>query len=100
MAKLPYKEGTWFAVPLRGGGYATGLVARHIPGEGKIVLAYFFGPKRQTIPSMEELEGLTPDMAIKVIRVGDLGLFEGSWPIVGDSPKWQRERWPMPARTN
>lgn len=97
MATLPYKEGTWFAVPLRQGGYAVGLVARHVPVEGKIALAYFFGPKRQTIPSVEELDGLTPNMAIKAVRVGDLGLVEGSWPIIGDPPNWQRERWPIPA---
>lgn len=91
-----YKEGTWFAVPLREGGYAAGVVAREVPGEGKIILAYFFGPKRDAVPAMEELERLTPDAAIKVARVGDLGIMEGSWPLVGESENWDREKWPIP----
>lgn len=97
MTKLPYKEGTWFAIPLRQGGYAAGVVARHVPREGKIVLAYFFGPKLDTIPALRELACLLPDAAIKIARVGDLSLLEGNWPIIGDSPNWQRDKWPMPA---
>ncbi len=93
--KLPYKEGTWFAIPLRQGGYAAGRVARH-SGNG-CILAYFFGPKRETIPALDELDNLTSDSAIRVARVGDLGIIEGSWPIIGDSAKWEREKWPIPA---
>ena len=92
--KLPYREGTWFAIPLRQGGYAVGRVARHSGNGG--ILAYFFGPKRETIPTLEELETLTPDCPIKILRAGDLGIIEGSWPIIGDSPTWKREDWPIP----
>lgn len=94
--KLPYKEGTWFAVPLRQGGYAVGRVARHTP-KGEIILAYFFGPKRERVPTLEEIDRLEPAEAIKVMRVGYLGLLDGSWPVIGDSPRWERERWPIPA---
>ncbi len=94
--KLPYKEGTWFAVPLRQGGYAIGCVARHTP-EGEIILAYLFGPKRERIPTLDEIDHLEPHEAVKVIRVGGLGLIDGSWPVIGDSPHWERERWPIPA---
>src|ERR1051325_3513522 len=94
---LPYKEGTWFAIPLRSGGYAAGVIARHAPDEGKIALAYFCGPKREAIPTLGELVKLTPDSAIKVVRIGDLGIIEGRWPIVGDSLNWEREKWPIPA---
>jgi hypothetical protein len=94
--KLTYKEGTWFAVPLRQGGYAVGRIARQAP-EGKIVLAYLFGPKRERMPTLDESEHLEPHKAIKVVRAGDLGLLDGSWPVIGDSPRWERERWPMPA---
>jgi hypothetical protein len=93
--KLSYKEGTWFAIPLRQGGYAAGRVARHSP-KGEIILAYYFGPKRETIPTLDELDKLTPNSAIRVAKVGALGIIEGSWPIIGDSPKWEREKWPMP----
>jgi hypothetical protein len=93
--KLPYKEGTWFAIPLQQGGYAVGRVAR-LSGDG-IILAYFFGPKRETVPTLADLGSLTPDSALAVVRAGDLGLIEGSWPIIGDAPVWEREKWPMPA---
>lgn len=57
MAKrLPYREGTWFALPLRKGGYAVGVVARMAP-RGRIILAYFFGPKRNQIPSTYKPSG-------------------------------------------
>lgn len=94
--KLPYKEGTWFAVPLRQGGYAVGRVARHTI-EGEIILAYFFGPKRDHVPALDEVDDLEPHEAIKVIMVGGIGLIDGSWPVIGDSPCWEHERWPIPA---
>jgi hypothetical protein len=93
--KLPYKEGTWFSVPLRQGGYAIGRVARHAP-RGLIILAYLFGPKRETIPALEEADRLQADEAIGVWRISHLGLIDGTWPIIGDSLTWAREKWPTP----
>jgi hypothetical protein len=93
---LPYKNGTWFTVPLRQGGFATGIVARHVSKEGKVILAYFFGPKRDSVPKLEDVHNLTSDLAIKIARVGDLGLIDGSWQILGNSLNWKKEEWPMP----
>jgi hypothetical protein len=93
--QLPYKEGTWFAVPLKKGGYAAGRVARHSP-KGCVVLAYLFGPKREDVPSLDEVAHLRPDEAISVEMVGDLGLINGSWPIIGNSAHWNRGGWPVP----
>ena len=95
MEKLPYSEGTWFAVPLRNGGFGVGVVAR-ASRKGRVILAYFFGPQREAPPSLSELEHLTPNKAISVIRVGDLGLIDGSWPIIGNLKNWERTSWPMP----
>jgi hypothetical protein len=92
---LSLREGTWFAVPLRGGGYAVGRIARYAPREG-IMLAYFFGPKRERIPTLEEVESLQPRQAIEVMRTTDLGLVEGRWIVLGDSACWEREAWPIP----
>jgi hypothetical protein len=92
---LPYKEGTWFAVPLQSGEYAVGRVARHAP-KGLIVLAYLFGPKRQIIPTLADVAGLRPEQALRIWRVGDLALVEGNWPILGDSATWDRDDWPVP----
>jgi len=92
--KLPYEEGTWFAVPLRDGGYGVGIVAR-IAGRG-VTLGYFFGPRRSVVPNLSEVETLTPDMAILVEIFGDLGLIEGRWPIIGRNASWDRRLWPIP----
>lgn len=93
--KQPYHEGSWFAVPLCDGGYASGLAARLAPS-GKIMLAYLFGPKRPAPPALAELAGLTPADALKVLRVGDMGLASGRWPVLGSVVDWQPAAWPMP----
>jgi hypothetical protein len=72
--KINYREGDWFAVPLRDGDYAVGVVAR-VDGSGG-VLGYFFGPRRAEVPSLLEVENLDPDQALRVLRFGDLGLIE------------------------
>ena len=93
--KLPYREGTWFGVPLRQGGFAVGLVAR-ATAKGKVILCYFFGSRHTTVPALPEVERLKPSDAIRIIRVGDLGLIRGEWPIIGQANSWERSHWPMP----
>ena len=93
--KLPYREGSWIGVPLRQGGFAVGVVAR-ATNKGKVILCYFFGPCRTKLPVMADLEGLTPSDAVSVVRVGDLSLVRGEWPIIGQSASWRRSEWPMP----
>lgn len=95
MKTLPYKEGTWFAVPLPGGAYVVGVVARM--GRRGVTLGYFFGPKRNAVPALDEVEELRPEQAILVKIFGDLGLIDASWPIIGWSAIWDRRRWPMPS---
>lgn len=91
--KLPYKEGTAFSVPLREGGYGLGVVARMAP-KGKLVLGYFFGPRKET-PEFD-LGGLQASDAVLVGRFGDLHLFDGKWKTLGQVPHWDRARWPLP----
>lgn len=93
--KLPYREGTWFAVPLRDGGFAVGVVAR-ATAKGKVILCYFFGPRRASVPKLTEVESLQRSNAVRAWRVGDLSLVEGDWPIIGQSESWRRSDWPMP----
>ena len=93
--KLPFQEGTWFAVPLRPTGYAIGRVARHTP-KGEIIVAYIFGPRRQHVPSLDEISDLSPSDAARVMQVGGVGLLDGGWAVIGNSSHWVRERWPIP----
>ena len=96
MKSLPYREGSWFAVPLQGGGHAIGVVARRAPA-GRIMLAYMFGPKRDALPSLAELETLRPEQAVRRLRTGDMALLNERWPMLGDSEHWNRDAWPMPS---
>ena len=93
--KLPYKEGSWFAVPLEDSGYALGLVARSRPG-GKLLFGYFFGPRREKVPKSSEATDLLPEDAVLTRRFGDLGLINGEWPVIGESEDRNRDAWPMP----
>lgn len=93
---LPYSEGSWFAVPLRNGGYAIGVIARMAP-QGRIVFGYFFGPKRNVVPQVLEVDGLCAGSAALSVRVGDLGLIKGEWPVIGRATHWSRDDWPMPS---
>ena len=95
MKLQPYHEGSWFAVPLINGGFAAGLVARMSP-QGKIMLAYLFGPKRPAMPTLAELQSLTAQDALKAIRTGDMALANGRWPVLGDAERFDRNDWPVP----
>jgi hypothetical protein len=90
-----YHEGSWFAVPLPDGGHACGLVARLSPGS-KIMLTYLFGPRLAAPPTLAHVAALRPADALKVLRVGDMALASGHWPVLGDLPDWDPARWPMP----
>jgi hypothetical protein len=91
--KLPYREGSVFLVPLSGGGYARGVVARAAP-KGKILLGYFFGPRLSSGEAGTSAE-LRPSDAVLRVRFGDLGLIRGEWPVLGVLPSWSRSEWPM-----
>lgn len=94
--KLPYQEGDWFAVPLRSDGYAVGVVARITKSYAGGIVGYFFGPKRDAIPSLDEMKLLRPEQALWKYNFGDLSLLEGKWPIIGKLPDWERSEWPVP----
>lgn len=87
-------EGDWFAVPLREGGYALGVVARK--GKPGILLGYFWGPRRDAVPALDEVRDLAPESAILIEQFGDLSLRDRTWPILGSLGSWDREKWPIP----
>lgn len=83
-------------MPLRKGGFASGVIARSVPRQARILIGYFFGPRRATTPKLEELAGLAPSDAVLVRRFGDLALLRGTWPLLGKLPDWERAAWPTP----
>jgi len=95
--KLQYKEGDCFAVPLPGGGYALGLIAQM---KAPATFGYFFGPRRSTLPTLEDTVHLRPEDALERADFGDLDLLNHAWPVLGQMPGWDRSRWPMPRFVN
>lgn len=93
--KQKYQEGSWFTVPLDSDGFAIGLVARVSPSYG-IILAYFFNKRYFFGSNLSEVETLKPIDAIKVIQVGDLGIINGEWKVIGKLPDWNRSLWKVP----
>ena len=62
--------------------------------EQGIVLGYFFGPMLASLPTAPV--ELHASDAIYVTRFGHLGLLGGTWPIIGQLPGFDRDRWPVP----
>lgn len=97
--QTPYQEGDWFAVPLEGGTYAVGILAR-VPQLKKHrynLFAYFFGPKLKNIPSLAEPTSFKPsDSIYYAVCFGVTGLMSGEWPIIGRFEDWNRTKWPLP----
>jgi hypothetical protein len=89
-----FGAGDWFAVPLPSGGYAVGLLARR-QGRGPVLLGYFFGPRRPSVPALDDLGELRATDAALVKVFGYLGLRSGEWPILGRLA-WDAADWPVP----
>jgi hypothetical protein len=90
--RLPYKEGDWFAVPLNGGGYALGRIAR-IGSRGGVLLGYFFRPRHGHLPTSGSTFNLKPQDAILVSHFTDSGLIDTSWPIISRDSSYNRADW-------
>lgn len=92
MPTVRYREGDWFAVPVRDSGFAVGLIARANP-KGAL-LGYVFGPRRLEIPQLHDVNGLRPTDAVLVRKFGHLGIVHGTWPLLGRLDGSERQRWP------
>ena len=95
--KSLYHEGDWFAVPLDGDDFAVGLVARN-SRRGGVILGYFFGPRHSQLPIPETLTHLRTTDSLLVRHFSNIGLRDGSWPIIlrAEDYPWNRDLWPMP----
>lgn len=92
---MTYGEGRWFAVPLRDGGYAMGIITRG-SSETKGGLGYFFGPRYPDIPASSETYRKNKDNAAFIVQFGDLGITSGHWPLIPDGKPFVRDEWPVP----
>ena len=92
---IKYSEGQWFAVPLKTGGYALGIIVR---GSYKTRggLGYFFGPRYEEVPDERETWSKQPSDAILIAWFGDLGIIWGRWPLIPSTRPFRREEWPVP----
>ena len=91
--KIKAREGDVIAVPLVGGGYGIGLVARK---KNRIMLGYFFNKIYQRIPIDLPASDLNSENIILIRIFSSLGIEEGSWPILKTPLVYNREEWPMP----
>ena len=92
-----YKEGGWFAIPVSEGQFALGLMARTPRGHGAI--GYFFGPYT-SIPEAEKASHqVSRNDAIEIADFSDLAIWDGQWPILRSSERWDRSQWPVPDMT-
>jgi len=61
-----------------------------------VLVGYFFGPRRDGVPSLDDVAGLRPGDAVLVAKFGHLGLKQRKWPMLGRIEGWARADWPMP----
>lgn len=94
MQLTEYGEGSWFAVPLKGAGFAAGIAAR-IGSHGN-ALGYFFGPRRPSPPGLADVMELSAAQSLLVGIFSPLGIESGNWPLLGSAHEWDRDAWPMP----
>lgn len=87
------REGDCFGVPLPGGGFGVGLVARL--GRPGLVLGYFAPIRYKQIPSIDEIN-FSAESAVWVKLFGDLGFLDKRWPVLGILTNWDSESWPLP----
>ena len=93
---VPYREGDWFAVPLRSGGYGIGSTARRDRDGGKPSWVTSSAHSISSNLMTSDLVGRTADNAILTCICSDLGLLQKEWPIIDHSSTGKRDDWPMP----
>ena len=93
---MQFREGQFFLVPVERGMSAVGLIAR-VSRRGGVLLGYFFGPRRQSLPDAQWLQSRSPEAAVLACRFKDTALFQGEWRLLDSIDAFDRSRWPVPA---
>lgn len=92
---IKVEEGDCFALPLSGGGFARGVVARQ-PPRSPVMLAYFFPPRLATLRDALIDGQLTLGKQVLIERCGNGSIKNGHWPTLGKLPSFDRLAWPIP----
>jgi hypothetical protein len=92
--KIPYKEGDWFAVPIKSG-FVVGRIARAQPRKA-VLVGYFFKPLHLSLPTKSDTHELKAQDAFYIARFSHLGFVLDNWPVIYRPDDWKREEWPMP----
>jgi hypothetical protein len=85
--------GKLFVVPLKGGGFSVGLVARQ---DKNILLGYFFDTYFLEQPSTIESFVIDKNNVCLICLFGILRLKNKEWTIIGDLPNWDKNEWSVP----
>jgi Immunity protein 26 len=93
--KQQYEEGDCFKVNLPKNKSAIGLVARGNSKKGGM-LAYFYLDEFVNENLDESIDNLKASDSIAIWKVGDLGMINGEWKVIGKRSKWDRNDFPMP----
>jgi hypothetical protein len=88
---LRLSEGEVFDVPLRRGGWCTGLLARK--SNDGICVGYFYGPRLTESSRADDLMVPEPEAALLIARFGISAFVSGAWAIRGRAQNWNRTKW-------
>ena len=93
-------RGDCVAVPLRSGGWASGIVV-HVPSGAnasrRSSIAYFFGPRTSKPRGANELRWITANQALFADRISPGFCGRYRWPIVGRAGPVKESDWPIPS---
>jgi hypothetical protein len=90
--KVPYKEGDWFAVPIKSGF----VLARIARARSPILFGYFFKPLYPTLPSEIDTQRLTAKDAFEIAKFGHLGFVSDNWQSSSDQTLGTERNGPCP----
>lgn len=93
-SEINFVPGEWCAIPMPESRWAVGRIVHR---QQDVIVGYFFGPRREDLPQVSDLKGLTSTGVDEIRKVSDLGLRSGEWPVIGGSRDFDPMVWPVPA---
>jgi hypothetical protein len=79
-----------------GGGYALGVIARTAKKSQSTLFGYF-QPETRGDSGALGCRRFTTENTVWACVFGDVGLYGGSWVVLGRLADWDRDAWRMPA---